>query len=54
MGGAILQPQQLLSARANGIGGAHYVQKLEFFVKYVRVFLQTEYKFELRVITIDL
>ena len=41
MGGAILQPQQLLWARANRmVGGAHYVHKLEFFVKHVRVFLQ--------------
>ena len=53
MGGAILQPRQLLWARVNRmVGGAHYVHKLEFFVKYVRVFLQ--YNFVLRVIRVEL
>ena len=41
------------SSRANRmVGGAHYVHKLEFFVKHVRVFPQ--YKFVLRVIRVEL
>ena len=44
-----MQPQQLLWARANRmVGGAHYMHKLEFFVKHDRVFLQ--YNFVLRIL----
>ena len=51
--GAIMQLRQLFCTRSNRmVGGAHYVHELEFFVKYVRVFLQ--YNFVLRVIRVEL